>query len=150
MTPVIFKQRPQDLDVGGLALMEASLEDFHWGVRQLASELETNAYIHYWFLILGQSYVAYVAGQVLFGELEIVRVYTDPDCRGQGYGGLLLDEVLADSEVDTAFLEVRSQNQAALNLYRSVGFESVSTRKNYYKHPVDDAITMIWKEETDE
>ncbi|HAU50152.1 MAG TPA: ribosomal-protein-alanine N-acetyltransferase, partial [Clostridiales bacterium] len=34
----------------------------------------------------------------------------------------------------------RSENEAAVHLYRSFGFEEVGRRKNYYEAPRDDAI----------
>lgn len=150
MTAHIFKRDPQNIESDAVTFMESSLGDFHWQVDQLASELASNAYIHYWFLTEEGRYVAYVAGQVLLGELEVIRVYTEPAVRGRGYGRLLMGQVLSEKNIDVGFLEVRSQNQAAVRLYQSVGFEFVSRRKNYYKHPLDDALTMLWKEEQDE
>lgn len=147
MTAHIFKYTPQTIDAEAVVFMETSLGDFHWQFAQLTSELATNTYIHYWFLKEEGRYVAYVAGQVLFGELEVIRVYTDPLARGRGYGRLLLRQVLSEKGIDVGFLEVRSQNQAAVHLYQGVGFKLMSTRKNYYKHPIDDALTMLWKGE---
>lgn len=127
--------------------MAGSLADFGWVAQQLEAELTSNAYGVYWFLQEGESLVAYVAGQLLFGDLEILRVYTDPAYRGRRLGQELLRAVLDDEDVDVAFLEVRSQYKAAVRLYTAVGFELVSIRKDYYKHPVDDAMNMMWKEE---
>lgn len=39
-------------------------------------------------------------------------------------------------------LEVRAGNQAALELYRRSGFESVGRRKDYYRNPPEDAVAM--------
>ena len=39
-------------------------------------------------------------------------------------------------------LEVRSQNAAAISIYKKFGFIKVGLRKNYYQKPEDDAILM--------
>ena len=40
------------------------------------------------------------------------------------------------------YLEVRTDNEAALALYRSLGFVSVGLRKRYYRVSGADAFTM--------
>lgn len=121
-----------------------SLPDFGWSSEQFESEL-TNRFMRYWFLCDGDTIQGYVAGQVLFGELEVLRVYMDPRFRGRRLGNILLKRALKD--VDSAFLEVRSQHQVAIKLYQSVGFELVSVRENYYSNPQDDAVNMVWRKE---
>lgn len=51
----------------------------------------------------------------------------------------LLDFAGPDSVV---YLEVRTDNEAALALYRSLGFVSVGLRKRYYRVSGADAFTM--------
>jgi [ribosomal protein S18]-alanine N-acetyltransferase len=41
-----------------------------------------------------------------------------------------------------AFLEVRRSNHAALGLYQGLGFQVLTTRRNYYAHPTEDALVM--------
>ena len=41
-----------------------------------------------------------------------------------------------------AVLEVRASNQAALGLYRTLGFRGVTIRPKYYTNPVEDAVLM--------
>ena len=45
--------------------------------------------------------------------------------------------------LETVFLEVRSRNTAAINLYTAYGFKRVGVRKGYYKNPDDDAVIML-------
>ena len=49
---------------------------------------------------------------------------------------LLLDEVGPDGVV---YLEVRTDNEPALELYRSLGFETIGVRKRYYRASGADA-----------
>lgn len=132
------------LKSGERAFIIESLSDFGWSPAQFESEV-SNRFIRYWFLRDGEMLQGYVAGQVLFGELEVLRVYIHPHFRGRRLGHILLEKALED--VDSAFLEVRSQHKFAIKLYQSVGFELVSLRENYYSHPVDDAVNMVWRKE---
>ena len=42
-------------------------------------------------------------------------------------------------------LVVIESNEAAIFLYKKIGFKSITKRKKYYKHPVEDAIIMLLK-----
>ena len=44
--------------------------------------------------------------------------------------------------VVTYFLEVRKSNEAAVNLYKKMGYVQIGVRKNFYEKPVEDALVM--------
>jgi [ribosomal protein S18]-alanine N-acetyltransferase len=75
-------------------------------------------------------------------EYEIHTIGVDPAYQGQGIGGRLLDALLAFTEGGTVFLEVRTDNEAAIGLYRRAGFVVVGMRKRYYRQSGADAYTM--------
>ena len=90
--------------------------------------------------------VAYVIGRIIPPEGEIYRIATHPDKRKRGIGYRLLSFALKTERgrgLETTFLEVRSRNTAAINLYLAHGFERISTRRAYYKNPDDDAVIMM-------
>ncbi len=68
-------------------------------------------------------------------EYEIHTIGVDPDLPGPedrasaGLGGDLLDFASGG----TVFLEVRTDNEAAIALYESVGFVNIGLRKRYYR-----------------
>jgi ribosomal-protein-alanine N-acetyltransferase len=66
----------------------------------------------------------------------------DPVYQGHGIGRRLLDELLGFAEGGVVYLEVRTDNEAAIALYRSVGFEQIGLRKRYYRVSGADAYTM--------
>jgi [ribosomal protein S18]-alanine N-acetyltransferase len=49
---------------------------------------------------------------------------------------------LMDECRGTVFLEVRESNRAALELYKSSGFQAISRRPGYYEFPPEAAIVM--------
>lgn len=76
-------------------------------------------------------------------EYEIHTIGVDPAYQRHGIGRAmmtrLLDRVGADAAV---FLEVRTDNEPALELYRSLGFVIIGLRKRYYRASGADAYTM--------
>ena len=78
-------------------------------------------------------------------DAEIFNVGTEPNVRRLGIGTKLLMQFLATlekKEVNIVWLEVRAANDPAISYYRKAGFCPVSTRKNYYSAPREDAVVM--------
>ena len=93
--------------------------------------------------LVGYGGLAVVAGPPA-AEAEIHTIGVHPDQQGRGIGRRLLTGLLerADQMRATVFLEVRTDNGAALELYRSAGFERLGIRRNYYRPSGADAYTM--------
>jgi len=69
------------------------------------------------------------------GECHILNLCVHPEWQGQRIGRTLLRRLLAlgrRRDADTAFLEVRPSNTAAIALYLSEGFSEVGRRRAYY------------------
>ena len=75
------------------------------------------------------------------GEREILNLAVDASYRRQGVARALLEHELAGARGEW-FLEVRESNTAALNLYRSCGFQAVGRREGYYSEPCEAGIVM--------
>ena len=87
-----------------------------------------------------------IIGRVIAPEGEIYRIATRPTHRRRGIAYRLLDYAAKTERghgLECLFLEVRSKNVAARNLYHSYGFRELGERKNYYKDPPDNAVVMI-------
>ena len=78
-------------------------------------------------------------------ECEVHTIAVDPEHRGAGHGRALLTAMLevADRVHAPVFLEVRTDNETAIALYRRNGFEVAGTRRNYYQPSGADAYTMV-------
>lgn len=76
---------------------------------------------------------------------DLNRIIVRPDARRQGVGARLilagLDWAQA-SGADRMLLEVRTDNDAAVSLYRNLGFDEISQRRDYYG-PGHDAWVML-------
>ncbi|MET0703475.1 MAG: ribosomal protein S18-alanine N-acetyltransferase [Mycobacterium sp.] len=75
-------------------------------------------------------------------EYEVHTIGVDPAYQGRGIGRALLDDLLAYADTGVVFLEVRTDNAAAIALYERNGFVTVGVRKRYYRVSGADAYTM--------
>jgi ribosomal-protein-alanine N-acetyltransferase len=75
-------------------------------------------------------------------EYEVHTIGVDPAFQGQGIGRRLLDELLNFADGGVVYLEVRTDNEAAIALYRSAGFAQIGLRRRYYRVSGADAYTM--------
>lgn len=88
---------------------------------------------------------AYCAFRVIADEMELLSLAVRPQWRRQGLGRWLARRALtlaARGGAGTAFLEVRSGNAPARQLYASLGFGEAGRRPRYYKNPVEDAVIL--------
>ena len=89
--------------------------------------------------------LAYVGMTYAADEGSITNVATHPSARRQGLGRSVVSALLqqaAHLSLSSVYLEVRVSNAPAIALYESLGFEAAGTRKNFYRHPTEDALLM--------
>ena len=101
----------------------------------------------------GDTAVAYGGMTCILDEGNITNVATRPEHRGQGIGHAVVRALLDEARqrgISSVFLEVRPSNAPALALYRAEGFAECGRRKNFYRYPAEDAILMVWREESKE
>ncbi len=70
-------------------------------------------------------------------EYEVHTIGVDLAHQGRGIGRRLLAQLLDFAGGDVVHLEVRTDNEAAIALYRDVGFTEVGLRKRYYRNGAD-------------
>ena len=80
-----------------------------------------------------------------FDSATIAQIAIDPAYQRQHLGSLLMEEILKDAKakkVRTITLEVRKNNEKAVNLYKKYGFKTLLVKEKYYSNG-DDALYMI-------
>lgn len=80
-------------------------------------------------------------------EGELLRIGVREQWRRKGVGGRLLENIiqtLGNSGIATLYLEVREDNQPAVEFYRQCGCEQTGRRNNYYSQPVGDALLFSY------
>ena len=128
-----------------VAALERECFTTPWSRNMLAEELD-NALSAFLVALDGDGRVAGYAGvQVVLDEGYITNVAVRPDCRRRGVAGQLLDvfeSFATGNHLAFLTLEVRASNYAAIALYGQHGYRGVGRRRNYYEHPVEDAVIM--------
>ena len=93
-----------------------------------------------------QLVMGWCACRRIWPEAELLRIAVAEQQRKKGVGSLLLRNLCGDLRqqyYSSLFLEVRSQNETALDFYRRHGFQRVGMRRGYYAEPYyDDALLL--------
>lgn len=93
----------------------------------------------------------FFSGRIVADEGEVLSLVVRRDQRRAGLGAQLLAAALTKMVgrgIVSCWLEVRSQNFAAIQLYEKFGFCVAGRRRNYYHEPLDDALVMQWKRDS--
>ena len=96
--------------------------------------------------LINEDIAGYFIARQVIDEGQLLDIAVKAECRQQGIAALLMKDLISGLRmkgVVKLFLEVRAGNGAAIRLYGKSGFTTISTRKNYYKNPVEDAYIMM-------
>lgn len=133
--------------VAEVAAIEADAHASPWSEASIRREL-TNPDGVFLVGMEGTEVAGYAAAWVVVDEAHVVNVGVRAASRGRGHGKRLLGELLSrcrDRGATCATLEVRASNDAALALYRGLGFVDCGRRKRYY--PGGEDAVVMWLHE---
>jgi ribosomal-protein-alanine N-acetyltransferase len=146
--------------------MEAGFEPMTESRLDEVVVIERRAYAHPWTrgnfadsLRTGYQAQLLCAGDVVLGyfvamqgveEVHLLNITVDPPYQGQGWGRVMLDALALWARAQGAqwlWLEVRTSNLRAQQVYLRYGYRRVGERRNYYPagHGREDAIVMSLK-----
>jgi [ribosomal protein S18]-alanine N-acetyltransferase len=121
--------------------------DDPWRESAFAAELDAGH--HYVGAYVDSGELVGYAGIAVLGtrrdaEATVHTIGVDPVWQGKGIGRALLRALLARADRFAApvYLEVRTDNAAAIGLYEAHGFTRTGTRRRYYWPSGADAYTM--------
>lgn len=143
--------------------IEAGFEPMTESRLEQVVAIERRAYAHPWTrgnfsdsLRSGYQAQLLCAGDVLIGyfvamqgvdEVHLLNITVDLPYQGQGWGRVMLDAIALWARGQNAhwvWLEVRTSNRRAQDIYERYGYRRVGERRNYYPadHGREDAIVM--------
>lgn len=125
--------------------IEKTLEHRNLSYDSIKKDLEnTNTY----YLIAVEEkenkVVGYIGCELLVDHADIIAVATHKDYLKKGIASTLLktlEKHLQENQIESIFLEVRTSNIPAINLYTKLNYNKISTRARYYDN-LEDANIM--------
>ena len=130
-------------DLNRVLEIEKALFTDAWSAKSFLHDIENKKYSFPYILEIDDTIMGYTVCWYFDNELHIGNVAVDHKYQGKGYGKLLIQKIF-DSfpQCSRLFLEVRASNRRAINLYKRMGFNILTTRRSYYPNG-EDAIIMI-------
>jgi ribosomal-protein-alanine N-acetyltransferase len=118
-----------------------------------SADLMRREMLHDWSTVLlavdGSPGVEEVQGFIVYwtvqDEMHVLNVAVAPEHRRRGVARALMREAEARGRrrgIRLVTLEVRRSNEAAIALYRKLGYRMVGVRPNYYAEEGEDAMVM--------
>ena len=87
--------------------------------------------------------IGYAIFSIMDDFTDIYKIFIRESDRLKGYGTMLIDKIIELAKRYNSkklMIEVRKNNKTAASFYITNNFKNISTRKNYYKNPPDDAL----------
>ena len=94
-----------------------------------------NPFIKYIMYEKENTVVGYLCFEDIYDRYEIDDLLVYDRYRGNGIGSKLMEHLIklaTEKKVNNITLEVRKDNNIAINLYKKYGFKDVAIRENYY------------------
>ena len=142
----VIIRKMTESDITEIAELEKDCFSEPWSENSLRDEL-TNGTARFYVLRDGENLLGYIGANNICNEVYITNVAVNGNCRGKGYGKILVNHLIKQSETERAFfitLEVRKSNENAIKLYEKCGFKLIGERKNFYSKPTEDALIYTY------
>ena len=100
----------------------------------------------YFGAIYNDIIVGYIEITYVIDTIDILSIVTMKNYENVGVATLLLEYIFnfaKKNNVNKIFLEVRTSNTKAINLYEKNNFKLISKRKNYYTDTKEDALIYL-------
>lgn len=100
-----------------------------------------NDYVHIYVYEEDHKVLGFIQIEEHFEITDIINIAVDKDYQGKGIGKKLIQYVIDNTSAEKIMLEVKANNDPAINLYNSMGFKQIHIRPKYYEGNID-AIIM--------
>lgn len=123
-----------------LAVEHGAASAAHWPAEEYEKLVKTGVVL---VAEQGGRLGGFVCAKAMAGEWEIENVVVATEFLRQGIADRLMQALIEQAESARAsriLLEVRESNRPARRLYEKHAFREVGRRRQYYHHPLEDAI----------
>ncbi|WP_017444642.1 ribosomal protein S18-alanine N-acetyltransferase [Gayadomonas joobiniege] len=129
-------------DLKAMLCIEQAEQAFPWSQALLSSCFGPT--YQNWLVVHNKELAGYLISQQVVDEVSLLNICIAKKYQRRGFASLLHQQLLQGALLQQCayiWLEVRSDNHAAIKFYQQLGYRSVSVRKNYYA-PGIDALNM--------
>lgn len=143
----IIVRRMEERDLDEIMEVEVSCFTTPWSRDSFLLEITKNQLARYFVAEVNGTVAGYGGMWLILDEGHITNIAVSEEYRRLGLGKKLLEELIKlceKYEVRAMTLEVREDNEAAKQLYKTYGFIESGRRVNYYEDVGKDALVM-WK-----
>ena len=140
-----YLREVQSTDIDEMMTIERASFTSPWSARFFLEEIQVS-YAKSVLVEVEGRIVGYIIYWQLPKEVDIHNLAVHPEYRRQGIGRSLLSSAIDSAkgqDSNRVTLEVRKSNQAAQQLYHSLGFVERGVRKGYYSDDGEDALVMV-------
>lgn len=144
--PLLGLRPMREEDLSQVLAIEEAVYNFPWTLGIFHDCLRVGYCC--WVMVIDGEVIGYGVMSVVLDESHILNLCIHPERQRLGLGSKLLQRLLTIARqhgAETAFLEVRESNLAALTLYRLLGFKEIGRRRDYYpasNESREDALVM--------
>ncbi len=137
-----------EFDIPPVMQIENQAYPFPW-TTGIMNDCLTSTYYCYVYEV-NDEIRGYIIFNTVLDELHLLNICIAPAYQKKGYGQLLLDWLIdfaRKNNIKTLYLEVRSSNRVAIQLYETSGFNEVGCRPAYYpaKKGKEDALLFAYE-----
>ena len=132
-------------DVPAMARIERDSFEAPWSADEITKDVTAGGNVYVAVALADEERAGYAEIRMIAGEGQIYNIAIAPEFRREGMGEALLRHLIDKADADgckLVTLEVRSGNEAAMELYKKLGFREVGRRKGYYAKGGEDAVLM--------
>lgn len=130
--------------LGAVAALEREIFAEPWSEKALELLLSPDAVG--FVCVCDGEIVAYAGMLIAPDEGQITNVAVRADCRRRGFGRavlLAIEEEARARGLEQLSLEARTSNASAIALYEQLQYRTAGVRRNFYRHPTEDALVML-------
>lgn len=143
--PQLSYRRMRMADLVEVARLEKELYAFPWSLGNFRDSV--NAGYDCWVVTHGETVIGYAVLMVAVDEAHLLNFAVAGEWQNQGIGRCFLRHMVEVARLAgclIVYLEVRPSNLAARHLYRSMGFQQIAIRPEYYPAPAgrEDALFL--------
>ena len=138
-------QDPKNSDVNEIYAIEQENEVQLWSIKNFKDSILAKHFFKIFFF--NENIVGFIVARLIQHECEILNVGVTKTMQKKQVASKLMDELIGEcnnKNIKHIFLEVRTSNIPAINLYKKFYFNEIGVRPNYYltSKGHEDAIIM--------